>query len=370
MTDDTRALLALASAKGLGPRTIKVLVEHLGDGESVLSASEGALKGVPGIGPAAVRAVREARRSVVADEVQKKAQRLGVTVLGLTDPHYPPILRMIYDPPTVLYVRGALPATFTNPVAHVKAVGVVGTRNASEYALRVTESLAKDLAAARVVVVSGLALGVDSAAHKGALAAQGGQTVAVLGSGVDVIYPRQNQALAKQIAQQGGAVISEYALGTSPHARNFPGRNRIINGLCQGVVVVEAGEKSGALITSDYASNEGRTVFAIPGRIGDPNSKGSLSLLKQGAALVENAQDILNEFDWQAQNSQASVALPDLTDVQTSIMQALQSCDEARLDALISQTGLDASELLTQLTLLELLGLVRLLPGGRYARSV
>lgn len=162
-----------------------------------------------------------------------------------------------------------------------KAVGIVGTRDASEYALHFTEKLARDLAEAGVVVVSGLALGVDSAAHRGAASVAGGQTVAVLGSGVDIVYPRQNQDLARTIFSGYGAVVSEYTLGASPRASNFPGRNHIINGLGSGVVVVEAGMKSGALITADYALEEGRTVFAVPGRVGDQRSSGALALLKK-----------------------------------------------------------------------------------------
>lgn len=217
-----------------------------------------------------------------------------MSIVHYEHPHYPESLKAIYDPPTLLYVRGNLPEL---KGVEPRAAGNVGTRNASDYALRLTKDLARDLAAQNVAVISGLALGVDSAAHRGALETKGGQTVAVLGSGLDVIYPRQNQGLAKKISEGHGAIVSEYPLGTGPKASHFPGRNRIINGLSKGGVV-EAGQKSGALITADFVLSEGRTLFAVPGRVGDPRSSGTLSLLKQGAVLVQDASDILNELGW------------------------------------------------------------------------
>ena len=306
--DALRASLLLSFTPGLGPRKIKLLSEHFGGAGAVWEAEPEALAELEGVGPKLIAALMAARNSTkLADEVSKeleRAERLNVSLLSLDHPEYPDSLRQIYDPPPVLYVRGTLP-----PSSQHKAIGVVGTRNASQYALGLSLHFSKDLARAGVAVISGLALGVDSAAHKGAVQIEGGQTVAVLGSGVDVIYPRQNQRLVEEILDGHGAVVSEYKLGSGPRATNFPGRNRIINGLSRGILVVEGGLKSGALITSEYALEEGRTVFAVPGRIGDPKAEGTLFLLKQGATLVQSATDILQEYGWREGEKDSAVSL-------------------------------------------------------------
>jgi DNA processing protein len=355
------AYLTLTHAKGLGPRKIKILVDTLGGARAVLESSPEALFGVEGIGPVIVKAILEAKQSNWPEQELGRADKLEVQIMYLEHPDYPEILKHIYDPPSILYMRGNLP---TNP----RAIGIVGTRNASHHALHFTQQLAKDLAEANVTVVSGLALGIDSAAHQGAVSVtpvsvNQGQTIAVLGSGVDVIYPRQNQKLAEKILDGHGAIVSEYPLGTQPAPTNFPGRNRIINGLSQGVVVVEAGEKSGALITSDYALEEGRTVFAVPGRVGDAKAKGTLGLLKQGAVLLESAQDIFNEFSWG--NKPSPQPQLDLSAQEALIIKAIQALDSPLLDDLQSATSLPASELLPCLMMLELKSLVKA-TGGRY----
>ncbi len=360
MTDATLAYLSLSHAKGLGPRKIKLLVEHFGSAAAVLEAAQDELLAVEKVGPSLARAVLSAKESDWPEREVLRAERLNVALVHLEDPRYPESLKAVYDPPSVLYVRGELP---TQP----KAVGMVGTRDASEYALRLTEQLARDLAGAGVVIVSGLALGVDTAAHRGALSAPGGLTVAVLGSGVDVVYPRQNQDLAKTIFSGRGALVSEYPLGTGPRSSNFPGRNRIINGLASGVVVVEAGAKSGALITADYASEEGRTVFAVPGRVGDPRSSGTLSLLKQGAVLVQDVDDVLNELGWDAGSSRHPAPTPpDLPPQEAALLETIQRLGNPLLDDLVAAAGKSAAELLPLLTMLELKGQVKVLPGGRY----
>lgn len=262
---------------------------------------------------------------------------------------------------------------------------IVDTRDASPYALELCKEVARGLAETGMTVISGLALGVDSAAHSGALEAESGTTVAVLGSGVDVLYPRQNAGLAKRIIEGRGAVVSEYPIGTEPHARNFPGRNRIISGLSRGVVVVEAGERSGALITADYALEEGRTVFAVPGRVGDPKASGTLSLLKQGAVLAGSAEDVLQEFGFEGkvrttnrpmkpafelsepQQPTLPAQRPTLPEPQRRVAEAVEGGDSPLLDDLIAATGLDAAELLPVLTLLELQRVVERLPSGRYS---
>ena len=378
VTDATLAYLTLSHAKGLGPRKIKLLVEHFGSAAAVLAAAQDELLAVEKVGPSLARAVMTAQESDWPEREVARAERLHVALVHLEDPRYPSSLKAVYDPPPVLYVRGELPveAEATGfeatgfKVTGFKAVGMVGTRDASEYALRLTEQLARDLAAAGVVIVSGLALGVDTAAHRGAVSAPGGQTVAVLGSGVDVVYPRQNQDLAKTIFSGRGAVVSEYPLGTSPRSSNFPGRNRIINGLASGVVVVEAGAKSGALITADYASEEGRTVFAVPGRVGDPRSSGTLGLLKQGAVLVQDVSDVLNELGWDASSTRQPepIRQPDLPPQEAALLEIVQRLGHPLLDDLVVATGKSAAELLPLLTMLELKGVLKTLPGGRYTR--
>lgn len=358
----TGAYLTLKCAKGLGPRKAKLLVEALGGALGVLDATPNALLKVESIGPALVKAIQEAKKSTWPKLEWDRAQRLGVTLVHLEHEHYPASLRAVYDPPVLLYVRGKLPAL---PGDLPKAVGIVGTRDASDYALGLTQTLAKDLAAAGVVVVSGLALGVDSAAHRGATLAQEGQTIAVLGSGVDVIYPRHNQGLAKTIWEGRGAVISEYALGTSPRASNFPGRNRIINGLSTGIIVVEAGQRSGALITADYAAQEGRTVFAIPGRVGDPRSSGTLGLLKHGAVLVQDVDDVLSELGWQGGATERAPRL-DLDPEERHLVDTIAKLGTPLLDDLLDSER-DAARLLPLLMRLELKGAIKTLPGGRYS---
>ena len=371
MTHPAHGCLTLAFTPGLGPRKIKSLIEHFGSAADTLQAHPDALHEVEGIGPKIVAALQAAKPSDRALQELERARKLNVTLLPLDSPNYPTALRQIYDPPAVLYVRGQLPQALHQAFDALRALGVVGTRDASPYALTLTRKLATELATQGVVITSGLALGVDTAAHEGALAAPDGQTVAVLGSGVDVIYPSQNQNLAKRIIQGGGAVVSEYPLGTSPRAENFPGRNRIINGLSRGIIVVEAGKKSGALITAEYAAEEGRTVFAIPGQVGDPRAHGTLELLKQGAVLTTSSQDIIDEFGWQKDSPavtepRITAPPPALTATEQDIVDAIKRLGSPTLDDLAHAANLTASAILPVLMRLELRGFVRTLPGGRY----
>lgn len=361
--DVLSATLALSRTPGLGPRRIKLLVEHFGSAQSVLAAAPNELAQVEGIGPALQGALAQAGGSSWPQQELERAAKLGLRLLALEDPAYPACLRAIYDPPPVLYLRGELPELGVSP----RSIGIVGTRDASAYALALSKALAGKLAAAGVTVVSGLALGVDAAAHAGALQSPGGRTVAVLGSGVDVLYPRQNQGLAQRILDEGGAVVSEYPIGTRPRPSNFPARNRIISGLASGVVVVEAGRKSGALITADFALEEGRGVFAVPGRVGDPKAKGALELLKQGAQLLQDADDILQTFGWD--RPAAPRARPELPREQQQVLEQVERLEAPLLDDLLQATGLEAHVLLPLLTRLELAGLVQVLPGGRYRSS-
>jgi DNA processing protein len=357
--ETTLAYLTLLSAKGLGPRRIKMLLEHFGSALSILEADKQALSAVEGFGEVTVRAIEEAKKNEWAAKEIEHAEKLNIQLVHFESENYPHILKQIYDPPPLLYVRGELPT-------RERAIGIVGTRDASDYALKFTETLARDLTNANVTVVSGLALGIDSAAHRGAVSTEQGQTIAVLGSAVNMIYPKQNEGLAKRIEEGHGAIISEYALGTQPAATNFPGRNRIINGLSKGIVVVEAGEKSGALITSDYALEEGRTVFAVPGRVNDSKAKGTLALLKQGAVLVQSSEDILNEFGWTSHTNAKNVPAIQLSAIEETIVSSIKKLGNPLLDDLLSATELPISELIKTLTLLELKGIIKQIPGGRY----
>jgi DNA processing protein len=357
--ETTLAYLTLLSAKGLGPRRIKMLLEHFGSALTILEADKQALSEVEGFGDVTIQAIAEAKKKDWAEKELERANNLNIQLVHFEDERYPRALKQIYDPPPLLYVRGVLPTS-------ERAVGIVGTRDASDYAMKFTETLARDLSNTNVTVVSGLALGIDSAAHRGAVSTENGQTIAVLGSAVNVIYPKQNEALAKRIEEGRGAIISEYTIGTGPTATNFPGRNRIINGSSSGVVVVEAGEKSGALITSDYALEEGRTVFAVPGRVGDTKAKGTLALLKQGAVLVQSVDDILNEFGWMSHATQSVVPTIQLSSLEEKIVSSIKKLSNPLLDDLLHATELPVSELLKTLTLLELKSVVKTLPGGRY----
>ncbi len=364
MNPALHAVLALTFTPGLGPRKIRGLLEHFGSAETVAAASAFDLRAVEGIGPKLAESLVRARADAVtkADAELNRAERSGVTLLAFGTADYPESLAQIYDPPSVLYVRGELPQNVFGNLSTLRSLGVVGTRNSSPYGFDLSRRFSQELAASGVVIVSGLALGVDTAAHEGALAAPDGRTVAVLGSSVDIVYPGQNRRLAEQIADGRGAVVSEYRLGTAPRAENFPGRNRIISGLSRGVLVVEGGKKSGALITAEYALEEGRTVFAVPGRVGDPKAEGALELLKQGAVLTQGPADIVSEFGWQ----HAPVTRVDPPGFPGELTALIRSRGEPLLDDLVTATGKGTSELMVALTLLELQGVVQTLPSGRY----
>ena len=364
MTSALHAVLTLAFTPGLGPRKIRGLLEHFGS-DALPSLGLAELTQAEGVGPKLAQTIVASRAAAgtKADAELTRAERLGVTLLPLGSPDYPPGLAQIYDPPPVLYVRGALPAGVQEEFSALRSLGVVGTRNASPYGLELSRRFSHGLAQTGVAIISGLALGVDTAAHEGALEAPDGQTVAVLGSSVEIIYPSQNRRLVERILEGRGAVVSEYRLGTSPRAEYFPGRNRIINGLSKGVLVVEGGKKSGALITAEYALEEGRTVFAVPGRIGDPKAEGALDLIKQGAVLTQSANDVMSEFGWQ---SAPPTPAPKLPGFPGELAALIRDRGEPLLDDLIVATGRGAPELLSALTLLELQGAIHKLPSGRY----
>lgn len=352
--------LAFSRVKGIGPARVRLLRERFGDLGLAWGASEYDLLQA-GLDARSAAAISAARATVRPEAELEALRRSGATALTWDDPGYPALLREAADAPPVLYVRGALTE------ADRWGIGIVGTRNVSAYGREAAEVLARDLAANRLTIVSGLARGVDGVAHAAALKA-GGRTVAVLGSGVDVIYPPEHRHLAQQIAESG-AVVSEYPLGTQPDAVNFPPRNRIISGLSLGVVVIEADEKSGALITTEFAAEQGREVFAVPGSIFNKTSRGTNKLIQTGAKLVTCAADILEELNLErvAGAAEAQIALP-VDDTERRVLEAL-SREPTAIDDVVRRANLPAAIVVGALAMLELKGMARPADGASYIRA-
>lgn len=302
---------------------------------------------------ATAAAAREA-----AERAVSKARGTGIEPVPWLGPRYPPLVAEIFDPPLVLWVRGSIDTLSDTSIA------IVGSRAASAYGEETAVRLASDLAARGLVIVSGLARGIDAAAHRGALAA-GGRTVAVLGCGSDVVYPPEHAALMEEVVRRG-AVVSEFPPGTPPLAQHFPRRNRIISALSLGVVVVEARQRSGALITADCALEQGRDVMAVPGSVLSERHRGSHALLKSGAALVETADDVLQALGLAGGQG----AAPGSAGVADPLLALMDAGESYALDTLATASGRDVATLLPRLLELELQGFVRRLPGGRFVRSV
>lgn len=365
--------------EGIGPISVGRIVSAAGGAEAACSADVDLLNNVEGIGLTKSRAIRAALRhadSEVDPELERVAAK-GFSLVCPDDSVYPPLLRSIPDPPTVLYVRGALEPRDLN------AIAVVGSRRCSGYGREQAERFGALLAGAGFTVVSGGARGVDSAAHRGAMSHPQGRTVAVLGCGLDVTYPPENGPLFDQIAQYG-AVISEFSIGTPPNKENFPRRNRIVSGMSRGVLVVEADERSGALITARQACDDhGRPVFAVPGRVDNPLSSGPHQLIRDGAVLTARLEDILEGlgplpqdvaeptlFEVEPQDAPAPIVdapVINVSDRQRTILAHLGS-DPANVDWLIEQTALPAQVILQELTFLSLKGHVRRIDGQTFAR--
>jgi DNA processing protein len=361
-TASLRYWLALASIDGVGAATCRRLGEAFGGPRALFEATADELR-ARGLSTRFAKEVRGYRRW---DEVEREiagAAKLGIDLVSLDDDRYPIGLRHIHDPPPVLYVRGTIAR------GDVEAIAVVGARSASAYGLTVAERLGGELAAAGVTVVSGLALGVDGAAHPGALR-RGGRTIAALGSGVDVVYPSRHRGLAADITRSG-ALVSEFAVGTPPATAHFPRRNRLISGLALGVVVVEASERSGSLITARLALEQGREVMAVPGECGLARTRGTHALIRRGARLVETVADILEDtLPWRV----APVAPPALARVTPAgsnpgrVLDCFESAVE-HVDRLIERSGLAAAAVLEALLELELVGAVVRHPGNLFTKT-
>jgi DNA processing protein len=343
--------------KGIGPAKVRRLLDHFGDLKAAWTASPDELR-ASGLDRRSFEGLLSARTGIDLDLVLQRIEQLGVQVLTWESPDYPPNLASIPQPPPVLYVKGTLTP------ADEWAVAMVGTRRASAYGREVARELASGLAASGVTVVSGLARGIDVVAHQAALDA-GGRTIAVLGSGLDHIYPPENKRLADAITR-AGALVSDYALGTPPESGNFPPRNRIISGLAKGVVIVEAGESSGALITADFAAEQGRDVFAVPGSILQRSSRGTNKLIQQGAKPILDVADILEELNLAlvTEHKEARALLP--ADETEQRLLACLSAEPVHVDELGAQLSLPISQITGTLALMELKGMVRQVGGMNY----
>ena len=348
---------ALLSIEGIGNQSAKALLAYFGDALSVWQASEGEVAASRILDTTAGHNLINARKTINVDALAEKWTKDGVKLCTFDSPSYPELLRNIYEPPQVLYYKGFLPQATLN-------LAIVGARKATAYGKNAAAMLAGDLAAAGCWVVSGAARGIDTAAHEGAL--KSGHTLAVLGSGVNVNYPPENAKLLKAIAEQG-AVISEYPPDTKPIPGYFPARNRIINGISRGVLVVEAAEKSGALITADFALEEGRDVFAVPSSIFSELGRGTHRLIKQGAKLVESAADILEEYNISSiQDNKTKIVLDDDMAIAYNI---LNFENPVSLEELAIKTKFPVPKLTYLLLQMELQGLVVQHTGRRYVRN-
>lgn len=354
---DLRYWVGCNIVPAIGPARVRALLDFFGDLETAWGASAAELKAA-GLDRRAVQNLLEYRRKLDLDAELERLHAAGIRVLTWEDTDYPSLLRHIHNPPVLLYVRGSLEP------ADEWAVAVVGTRRASVYGREVTRRLAGDLAASGITIVSGLARGIDTQAHKAALEA-GGRTIAVLGHGLDRVYPSENRKLAREIAQHG-ALVTEYALGVPPEGGNFPARNRIISGLSLGAVVVEAGENSGALITADFAVEQGREVFAVPGNIFHRGAAGTNRLIQQGAKAVTSVIDVLEELNLTmvAQHREVQAIVPE-NETEALLLQHLSE-EPVHVDELKRESGLSITTVSSTLALMELKGMVRQVGGMNY----
>jgi DNA processing protein len=366
--DAREALVALNLIEHVGPVRVRQLLEHFGEAPAILAASRQQLLRVRGIGEETADAIASWEKTIDLSGELKRISDFGCHILIQTDEDYPELLRQIYDPPVVLYVKGRLTSADKN------AVAMVGSRMTTHYGLEVARKLAYQLAYVGVTVVSGGARGIDTAAHQGALIAKG-RTIAVLGTGINLVFPAENAELFERIAANG-AVITQFPFNRNADKQSFPIRNRIVAGLTLGTVVVEANLTSGALITANMAVESGRQIFAVPGRIDSPRSKGCHELIKKGAKLCESAEDILSEFEYlfppgnRPPGASETGVLPalNLSENEQKAYDALNE-EEATIDEVIRRSGLPSSAVSVALLGLEMKRLVRQLPGKLFVKN-
>jgi len=360
MTED-EAYIALNMIPKLGPVRVKRLLEKFASPEKILSATAADLRKVEGIGAEVAHSIRRWEDHADLPEELRLIRDFGARVVTLASPDYPALLRDIHDPPVVLYVWGDLLERDRH------AVGIVGTRKPTHYATECAKKFSYQLASAGVTVVSGLARGVDTAAHQGALAAKG-RTLAIIGSGLLSVYPPENIALAEKIAT-AGAVVSEFSMRIQADRQTFPMRNRVISGCSFGLLVVEAGGRSGALISANQAGEQGRSVYAVPGRVDQPNAIGSNRLIQQGAKLVMSAADILDDFGILFAETPQLVPppAPELAAEEAAVYHAVGD-DETHIDEVAGRSGLPIHVVSSTLLALEMKKLVRQRPGGHFVQ--
>jgi DNA processing protein len=358
--------LALSLTPGVGGIFIKRLLDRFGTPEAVFRAPLKELLQIEGLGE---KVAREIKKGPLEKKVEKELyllKEVGGKIMTIKDESYPKRLKEIYDPPPLLYIRGDLKGE------DELAVAIVGSRKTTPYGRWITEKMGQELARQGITIVSGMARGIDSHAHWGALSG-GGRTIAVLGSGVDMVYPPENRNLYKRIIDQG-AVVSEFPMGSPPEGGHFPKRNRIISGLSIGVVVVQAGMESGSLITANYALEQGREVFAVPGNVGSDSSRGTHQLIKDGAKLVESSEDILEEVlpQWRKEREapqEVERPLRDLTEEEKVLFEQLGETP-LHIDALIRESQFDPGKVSSLLLNLELKGLISQWPGKCFSKKL
>ncbi len=359
--------MQLSLVPGVGPLTFKDLLEHFGSAEAVLAAPSSSLREVPGIGPKLSRAIVTARTEQEADTELDLCRQHGIAVLSPGRDGFPRLLQEIPDPPAVLYMAGKIEPQ------DALAVAIVGTRHATQYGKQTAERLASGLARAGLTIVSGLARGIDTAAHQGALAA-GGRTIAVLGSGLLNLYPPENKELASEI-EHHGALLSEAPLRRGPMSGAFPQRNRLITGLSLGVIIVEASDRSGALISARHAMEQGREVFAVPGRVDSRTSRGCHRLIRDGAKLVETVDDVLEEFgplvEATSDEFGREVHHPAELQLNEQERQVLDAIDTqpTSIDTVAAVSGLPVQRVLSTISVLEMRRLIRRVSGNSVRRA-
>jgi DNA processing protein len=363
--------LALALTPGLGARLTGKLLREFGSPEGIFSASLTGLE-AQHLSPQVAQAIHSRQPMSAAAKELAQVQQAGCELLNWGDPEYPRLLREIYDPPPLLYVKGK------KELLNKHSVSVVGARRPTPYGNQMAEKLARDLAERDLVIVSGMARGIDSCAHRGALAARHGGTIGVLGCGVDVVYPKENKKIFAEIEQRG-VLISEFPMGTFPAPQNFPIRNRVIAGMSLGVIVVEGAEYSGSLITARLGMEFGREVYGVPGNVTQPSSFGPNQLIKQGAKLVMSWEDVIEELPTAIRAEllpmeattpeQRSILAEEGLSTSERTLYQLLAVDEARhVDQLVELSGLSPSEILASLFNLEMRGIIRQLPGKQFVR--
>lgn len=376
---EREALIAFNRVQGIGSVTAQQIIEALGSLAAVFEASEKVLQSIPGIGVERAMLLTQDLRRVSAEEELERASKTGVQIITWNEKTYPALLKEITDPPLVLYVAGDVTALDTSSIA------IVGTRHPTVYGRETARRFAYQLGGAGYTIISGLAEGIDTEAHLGALKAKG-KTVAVLGGALDCLYPKSNTKLAREIATSGGAVISEYAFGRQPDRQTFPMRNRIVSGLSRGVLVVEAPVNSGTLITAGQGMDQNRSVMVIPGRIDSAASQGCHKLLKEGARLVTSPEEVIDEVQdlfigrsaristemrkpvKEVESREEKKPVPVLTAEERSIM-AIVDDDGMPIDVVIRKTGLPAGRVNALLVSLQIKRLMKLMPGGIVMRA-